>query len=65
MPFNSTCILLKSPLTIYIFMFSEAFRAPVFTNGPDKSGFSLGFRRNVAEVFGSEAKYWIFPVFSS
>ncbi|TMS14353.1 Palmitoyltransferase ZDHHC2 [Larimichthys crocea] len=43
----------------------EAFRAPVFTNGPDKSGFSLGFRRNVAEVFGSEAKYWIFPVFSS
>ncbi|XP_035523112.1 palmitoyltransferase ZDHHC20a [Morone saxatilis] len=43
----------------------EAFRAPVFTNGPDKSGFSLGFSRNVAEVFGDQAKYWIFPVFSS
>uniref|UniRef100_A0A3Q4GD23 Palmitoyltransferase n=1 Tax=Neolamprologus brichardi TaxID=32507 RepID=A0A3Q4GD23_NEOBR len=43
----------------------EAFRAPFFTNGPDKSGFSLGFSRNVAEVFGDQAKYWFFPVFSS
>uniref|UniRef100_A0A665UZ31 Palmitoyltransferase n=1 Tax=Echeneis naucrates TaxID=173247 RepID=A0A665UZ31_ECHNA len=43
----------------------EAFRAPVFANGPDKNGFSLGFSRNVAEVFGDRAKYWIFPVFSS
>ncbi|XP_044077571.1 palmitoyltransferase ZDHHC20-A-like isoform X2 [Siniperca chuatsi] len=43
----------------------EAFRAPVFTNGPDKNGFSLGFSRNVSEVFGEQAKYWMFPVFSS
>ncbi|XP_008274492.1 probable palmitoyltransferase ZDHHC20 [Stegastes partitus] len=43
----------------------EAFRAPVFANGPDKNGFSLGFGRNVAEVFGDQAKYWILPVFSS
>uniref|UniRef100_A0A7N8XS63 Palmitoyltransferase n=1 Tax=Mastacembelus armatus TaxID=205130 RepID=A0A7N8XS63_9TELE len=43
----------------------EAFRAPVFTNGPDKNGFSLGFSRNVAEVFGDQAKHWIFPVYSS
>uniref|UniRef100_A0A4W6CW02 Palmitoyltransferase n=1 Tax=Lates calcarifer TaxID=8187 RepID=A0A4W6CW02_LATCA len=43
----------------------EAFRAPVFANGPDKNGFSLGFSRNVAEVFGDQAKYWFFPVFSS
>ncbi|XP_026038530.1 palmitoyltransferase ZDHHC20-like [Astatotilapia calliptera] len=43
----------------------EAFRAPFFTNGPDKNGFSLGFSRNVAEVFGDQAKYWFFPVFSS
>uniref|UniRef100_A0A1A7Y9D8 Palmitoyltransferase n=2 Tax=Iconisemion striatum TaxID=60296 RepID=A0A1A7Y9D8_9TELE len=43
----------------------EAFRAPVFANGPDKNGFSLGFKRNVVEVFGDQAKYWIFPVFSS
>ncbi|PWA23014.1 hypothetical protein CCH79_00001922, partial [Gambusia affinis] len=43
----------------------EAFRGPVFANGPDKNGFSLGFKRNVADVFGEEEKYWIFPVFSS
>ncbi|XP_034034368.1 palmitoyltransferase ZDHHC15B-like [Thalassophryne amazonica] len=43
----------------------EALRAPIFINGPDKNGFSLGFRRNVAEVFGDEVKYWMFPVFSS
>lgn len=43
----------------------EAFRAPVFSNGPDKNGFSLGFRRNVCEVFGDQGKYWMFPVFSS
>uniref|UniRef100_A0A3B4Y925 Palmitoyltransferase n=2 Tax=Seriola TaxID=8160 RepID=A0A3B4Y925_SERLL len=43
----------------------EAFRAPVFANGPDKNGFSLGCSRNVAEVFGEQAKYWMFPVFSS
>ncbi|XP_008425250.1 probable palmitoyltransferase ZDHHC20 [Poecilia reticulata] len=43
----------------------EAFRAPVFANGPDKNGFSLGIKRNMADVFGEEAKYWIFPVFSS
>lgn len=43
---------------------SEAFRAPVFANGADKSGFSLGFGRNVAEVFGDQPKYWMLPVFS-
>ncbi|XP_029957377.1 palmitoyltransferase ZDHHC20-like [Salarias fasciatus] len=43
----------------------EAFRAPVFANGPDKNGFSLGFSRNVAEVFGDQAKHWFFPVFSA
>ncbi|CAG00553.1 unnamed protein product, partial [Tetraodon nigroviridis] len=39
--------------------------APVFTNGRDKSGFSLGCSRNVTEVFGDQAKYWMLPVFSS
>ncbi|XP_062261766.1 palmitoyltransferase ZDHHC20-A [Platichthys flesus] len=43
----------------------EAFRAPFFANGPDKNGFSLGHSRNVAEVFGDQAKYWICPIFSS
>ncbi|XP_061608070.1 palmitoyltransferase ZDHHC20-A-like isoform X2 [Phyllopteryx taeniolatus] len=43
----------------------EAFRAPVFAKGPDKNGFSLSFKRNAAEVFGDEAKHFIFPVFSS
>ena len=59
----------------------EIFRAPVFRRGPDKDGFSLGKRRNLAEVkiamlfvlhlsiifqvFGDE--WWSFccPVFSS
>lgn len=43
----------------------EAFRAPVFANGPEKNGFSLGFKRNAAEVFGDQGKYWMFPVSSN
>ncbi|XP_072302314.1 palmitoyltransferase ZDHHC20-A-like isoform X2 [Eucyclogobius newberryi] len=43
----------------------EAYRAPVFINGSDKNGFSLGFRRNFAEVFGVQPKYWFVPIFSS
>ncbi|XP_056141051.1 palmitoyltransferase ZDHHC20-B-like [Lampris incognitus] len=43
----------------------EAFRAPVFSYGADKNGFSLGFSRNVAEVFGDQKKVWMFPVFTS
>ncbi|TWW74766.1 putative palmitoyltransferase ZDHHC20 [Takifugu flavidus] len=42
----------------------ETFSAPVFTSGRDKSGFSLGCSRNLTEVFGDRAKYWILPVFS-
>jgi len=43
----------------------EAFRAPVFRRGPDKDGFSLGKRGNLAEVFGDEWWSFCFPVFSS
>ncbi|MGH0182699.1 UNVERIFIED_CONTAM: hypothetical protein FKN15_010473 [Acipenser sinensis] len=40
----------------------EAFRGPVFRNGPDRNGFSLGFSKNLKEVFGDEKKYWLLPV---
>ncbi|XP_018616613.2 palmitoyltransferase ZDHHC20-B isoform X2 [Scleropages formosus] len=43
----------------------EAFRAPVFTNGPDKNGFSLGFKKNVTQVFGDQGRLWPLPFFTS
>jgi len=43
----------------------EAFRAPVFRRGPDKEGFSLGKRGNLAEVFGDQWLLACLPVFSS
>ncbi|KAH0509933.1 Palmitoyltransferase ZDHHC2 [Microtus ochrogaster] len=46
-------------------MSGEAFRNPVFRHGTDKNGFSLGFSKNMRQVFGDEKKYWLLPVFSS
>ena len=43
----------------------EEFRAPVFRRGPDKEGFSLGKRGNLAEVFGDTWWRMFIPVFSS
>ncbi|BFZ24309.1 hypothetical protein BsWGS_27349 [Bradybaena similaris] len=43
----------------------ESFRPPVFHNGPDKNGFSLGTKANFAEVFGYNRSHWLLPVFSS
>lgn len=44
--------------------FVEAFRSPVFRHGTDKNGFSLGFSKNMRQVFGDEKKYWLLPIFS-
>ncbi|XP_075114881.1 palmitoyltransferase ZDHHC2 isoform X1 [Leptodactylus fuscus] len=43
----------------------EAFRSPVFRHGTDKNGFSLGFSKNLRQVFGDERKYWLLPIFTS
>ncbi|MEE6472685.1 hypothetical protein FKM82_009692 [Ascaphus truei] len=43
----------------------EAFRAPSFRSGPERNGFSLGFSKNLREVFGDEKKFWILPIFTS
>ncbi|KAB0403755.1 hypothetical protein E2I00_002853 [Balaenoptera physalus] len=43
----------------------EAFRSPVFRHGTDKNGFSLGFSKNMRQVFGDEKRYWLLPIFSS
>lgn len=42
----------------------EAFRAPVFRNGPDKNGFSLGIGKNIKQVYGDQVKYWLLPIFT-
>ncbi|XP_060634545.2 palmitoyltransferase ZDHHC2 [Anolis sagrei] len=43
----------------------EAFRAPIFRHGIDKNAFSLGFTKNLRQVFGDEKKLWLLPIFSS
>ncbi|ETE62871.1 Palmitoyltransferase ZDHHC15 [Ophiophagus hannah] len=52
------------PETAFCFA-AEAFSAPVFSSGPDKNGFNLGFARNLQQVFGEEKRLWLFPVKSS
>jgi palmitoyltransferase len=43
----------------------ESFRSPIFRDGPDKQGFSLGAYYNFIEVFGDDKKKWFLPIFSS
>ncbi|KAA0704601.1 Palmitoyltransferase ZDHHC2 [Triplophysa tibetana] len=65
------CISILSLFTYHLWLVGknrstiEAFRAPVFRNGPDKNGFSLGFSKNIAQVFGDQKKYWLLPVCTS
>jgi len=43
----------------------EAFRPPIFRQGPDKSGYNIGKKRNFQEIFGEDPRLWAFPVFTS
>jgi len=43
----------------------EAFRGPVFREGPSKDGFSLGKAGNFSEVFGENSLLKFLPVFTS
>ncbi|KAG7275046.1 hypothetical protein CRUP_001766 [Coryphaenoides rupestris] len=56
------CISILSLFSYHLWL---AFRAPVFRTGSDKNGFSLGFHKNVAQVFGDQMKYWPLPLFTS
>lgn len=52
------------PWWLGLCVLAEAVRSPVFGHGTDKNGFSLGFSKNLLQVFGDESKYWPVPVFS-
>lgn len=43
----------------------EAFRAPIFKNGPDRNGYNIGTYNNFIEVFGNKKSLWMVPVFTS
>lgn len=40
----------------------ESIRPPMFSYGPDKQGYNLGFKRNFLEIFGEKKLLWFFPV---
>uniref|UniRef100_A0A3B5L9W0 Palmitoyltransferase n=1 Tax=Xiphophorus couchianus TaxID=32473 RepID=A0A3B5L9W0_9TELE len=63
------CISILSLFSYHLWLVGKnrstiAFRAPVFRTGSDKNGFSLGFRKNIAQVFGDQKQYWLLPIFT-
>lgn len=40
---------------------AESVQVPVFTTGPEKDGFDLGFRKNFICLFGSDRRFWFLP----
>ena len=48
-----------------IFLFIESFRAPIFSNGPQKEGFNLGWKKNFQEIFGRDLEKAILPTFTT
>ncbi|CAF3318806.1 unnamed protein product [Rotaria socialis] len=43
----------------------ESYRTPVFTNGPQKDGFDLGFKQNFQEIFGNNFMKAIAPIYTT
>ncbi|XP_041949868.1 palmitoyltransferase ZDHHC15A-like isoform X3 [Alosa sapidissima] len=43
----------------------EWLSAPFFSYGPDRRAFDVGLKPNVLQVFGSQRRFWLLPVFSS
>ncbi|KAL2095176.1 hypothetical protein ACEWY4_009895 [Coilia grayii] len=43
----------------------EWLSAPFFPHGPDRTAFDVGLKHNVLQVFGSQRRFWLLPVFSS
>ncbi|XP_048122009.1 palmitoyltransferase ZDHHC15A-like [Alosa alosa] len=42
----------------------EWLSAPFFSYGPDRRAFDVGLKPNVLQVFGSQRRFWLLPVFS-
>lgn len=43
----------------------ESYRSPIFTNGPQKYGFDLGWKKNYQEIFGTNIFTSLIPIFTT
>ncbi|CAF1258400.1 unnamed protein product [Rotaria magnacalcarata] len=43
----------------------ESFRAPIFSDGPQKDGFNLGYKQNFQEIFGKTLLAAIIPIWTT